>query len=163
MALLARLKPYNERKRHLVRTYMIDGARFFEERGWYEVSDALGERLRPLTQDYHDEDSPKLFDVCTKEEAEALEQREAEAEVKASAKRPAQVVTTRSQSSRRAESGDMTSADVVAPAEPTKLLDPDPAGEELADDVDDGRLAEVGRVSGSKPPSGPKERRRGGR
>lgn len=77
MTLLARLKPYNEKKNQLTRTYMIDGARFYEDRGWYEVDDALGEKLRDLHQDHYDEDSPFLFDVATPEEAERLEQKEA--------------------------------------------------------------------------------------
>jgi hypothetical protein len=158
MSLLVRLKPLNERKHHNVKTYMIDGIRFFVERGWYEVSDAIADTLRELHQDHYDLDSPLLFDVCTPAQAEKLENFEEHAAVtaKATARRPASVVNTR----RSDESGDMTSADVTGVAvdppnavAPT-MLDPDPNGEELPDpstapveDEDDGRVLEVGRVT----------------
>lgn len=97
MALLARLKPYNVRKGHTTRIYSIDGTRFYEERGWYEVSDDLGDKLRDLHQDHYDLDSPDLFDVCTQEEAEELERREAkQVEVKSTARRPVNVTGRRS-------------------------------------------------------------------
>jgi hypothetical protein len=162
MALLARLKPYNEKKRHLTRVYMIDGARFFSERGWYEVSDALGEKLKVLHQDYHDDDSPMLFDVCTPEQAEKIDEKEsAVVETKASARRPAQAeIRRRVQSLTNAESGDMTSDDVKTPKaeqpmldpeegkEQPPMLDPDPEGKELSeDDEDEGRAVAVGRVA----------------
>lgn len=162
MALLARLKPYNEKKRHLTRVYTIEGARFFGERGWYEVSDALAEKLKVLHQDYHDDDSPMLFDVCTPEQAEKIEEKESEVvETKASARRPAQAeIRQRVQRlTNPSESGDMTSDDVKTPkaAEPVnaepegkeqQMLDPDPEGKELSeDDEDEGRAVAVGRVS----------------
>lgn len=157
--MLVRLKPFNERKRHLTRTYMFDGARFFVDRGWYDVPDAFAERLRDLRQDYHDLDSPILFDVCTTKQAEALEEAEVAAEVKATARRPATIVTTRSQAERKpSESGDMTSADVVTPPAPPAMIDP--ADEDSDADEDQGRVVEVGRVSKSNPPAGPKERRK---
>lgn len=92
MTLLARLKPYNEKRNQLTRTYMIDGARFYVDRGWYEVPDALGEKLRDLHQDHYDPDSPFLFDVGTPEEAQAIEDREtrqAEEALRATARNPA--------------------------------------------------------------------------
>ena len=76
MPFLARLKPLNERKGHKVKLYMIAGARFYVERGWYEVDDALADKLRDLHQDHYDLESPMLFDVCTEEEALRLEQSE---------------------------------------------------------------------------------------
>jgi hypothetical protein len=161
--MLVRLKPFNERKRHLTRTYMFDGVRFFVDRGWYDVADAFADRLRDLRQDYHDPDSPLLFDVCTPKQAEALEQAEVAAEVKATARRPATVVTTRSQEERKqqqsSESGDMTSADVTSPSPAPAMIDP--ADEDVDAEEEQGRVVEVGRVSKSSPPSsGPKERRK---
>lgn len=166
MALLARLKPYNERKGHLTRTYMIDGARFFVDRGWYQVSEDLGAKLRTLHQDHYDEDSPLLFDVCTPAEAEKLERAEQkQVEEKATPRRPAQVVTRSSRAQVASatasgnESGDLTSADLKSPP---AMLDPDPDGKELEEpDADEGRAVEVGRVSGGRTQP-PKPRRRGG-
>jgi hypothetical protein len=136
MTLLARLKPYNERKGHLTRTYMIDGSRFFVDRGWYEVPDALGEKLRDLHQDHHNEDSPFLFDVGTQAEAERLEQREVEAETKATARRPATASGGRRAvaqpspwpsipSSNSETQGDITTADIAAkPVRSTAVTPP---------------------------------------
>lgn len=181
MSLLARLKPYNERKGHLTRTYMIDGSRFFVDRGWYEVPDALGEKLRELHQDHHNEDSPYLFDVGTQAEAEKIEQKEVEAETKATARRPATVTGARRvappspwpsiPSSNSETQGDITTADIAAkptgstavtpPVEESAhpdLLDPAPEGEDL--EADDGRIREVGRVGFDESSKSPKERRR---
>jgi hypothetical protein len=167
MALLVRLKPYNERKGHKTRTYMIDGARFFEERGWYEVSDSFGEKLRALKQDHYetDPDAPKLFDVCSPGQATALEEAETAAEIKATVRKPATLISSRVE--QRAESGDLKSTDFTAPAPaPVSLppmVDPDPDGAELADDseADVGRVVQVGRVGGGKSvPPPPKTRTR---
>lgn len=172
MALLARLKPYNVKKGHLTRIYMIDGARFYEERGWYEVPDGLGEKLRELHQDHYDEDSPELFDVCTPEQAEALEQREAKAiEVKATAKKALKIsdstlrervraLTTRERSPEN-ESGDLTSAEL----KPTPaMIDPVDDDDDAKPDEDEGRAVEVGRVTppaqaGKSIPPKPRTRR----
>jgi len=144
MAMLVRLKPINERKGFNVRTYMVEGARFYVDRGWYEVDDSLAERLSTLHQNYDDPDSPPLFDVMTRDAAEALEQSEIdrEANARASASRPATAqgsrrVSTpgRARSNREGE-GDLTSADVTGRRQ---LLDPDPDGDELINENDEGR------------------------
>lgn len=148
MPFLVRLKPFNEKKGYVVRVYMIDGVRFHEERGWYEVPDEFANRLRDLHQDHYNEDSPVLFDVCTRKEAERLDAAASIAELKASAKKPAQIVSTR-----QAASNDLTTADIKEPA-PAMI---DPADEDDdAGDPDEGRVLEVGRVS--IPSSGPKTR-----
>ena len=150
---LARLKPYNEKRGHVVRIYMIAGLRFDVDRGWYEVDDALAEELSKLTQNYDDPESPELFDVVTKEKAEQMEQAEADAEerAKATARRPASPSAGRpSRSSRTSdERGDLSSSDVAtATTEPPAMLDPDPDGEELAESAPESeRVVEVGRVS----------------
>lgn len=163
MALLARLKPYNPKKRHLVRCYMIDGVRFYEERGWYEVSDSLADKLRDLHQDHYDLDSPLLFDIMTPEQAEQLEQAELdrEANAKATARRPATPVNTRPQRAARVaeETGDLTSAEVVGKPAVPAMIDPDPEGEELLENEDEGRIVEVGRVV-KKEPDAPRTRGR---
>lgn len=157
MPFLVRLKPFNEKKGYLVRVYMIEGIRFHEERGWYEVDDALAEKLRELHQDHYDEDSPILFDVCTAKQAEKLDAKAAEVEeVKASARKPAQVARSRSLEATQAgpsTGGDMTSADIKTQPKPAA-----PEPEEEADDggdPDEGRHAEIGRVS-----TGPKARKK---
>ncbi len=75
--LLVRLKPFNPRRGYVLKTYVDgpSGAVFKEERGWYEVPAALGEKLRDVTSKPENTDSPAAFDVCTKEEAVALERR----------------------------------------------------------------------------------------
>jgi hypothetical protein len=83
--LLARLKPYNPRRGHVLRSYTILGVRFKVERGWYEIDATLAARLRTIRQRSNDADSPDAFDVMTKEEAVALEQREQEIEDKRAA------------------------------------------------------------------------------
>jgi hypothetical protein len=167
--MLARLKPYNPKKGHLTRIYMFDGNRFYEERGWYEVPDDLAEKLRGLHQEHYDEDSPDLFDVCTPEEAEALERRDAKAlEVKSTPRAPANIIgeRVRALNSRRetSESGDLTSDDVKQT--PPKMVDPaeDEADAEADTDEDEGRAIEVGRVSppaqaGRSTPPKPRTRR----
>lgn len=167
MALLARLKPFNERKGHLTRTYMVEGARFFVDRGWYEVTNDFGSKLKLLHQDHYDLDSPLLFDVCTAKEAEELEENERKVvEVKATPRQPAKALTRGETNKLQArvreltspESGDLTSADVTTPP---AMLDPDPEGKELDDSVaEEGRAVEVGRVAKSSPP--PKQRTRRG-
>lgn len=154
MPFLVRLKPFNEKKGYLVRVYMIEGIRFHEERGWYEVPDDLAEKLRELHQDHYDEDSPLLFDVCTPKQAEKLDAKAAEVEeVKASARKPAQVARSRSLES----GGDMSTADIKTP----KPAAVEPAAAEPEEDADDGgdpdegRHAEIGRVS-----TGPKARKK---
>lgn len=155
MSLLVRLKPYNERKGHLVRVYMIGGWRFLEERGWYEVPEALVEQLqlRELHQAHYNEDSPALFDVCTPEQAERLEEKERarEEREKATARKPTPIESAKASSSR-----DLSTADLT----PTpKMIDPDPDGEELDEASDDGRIASVGKVTAEEG-AGPKPRRK---
>lgn len=165
--LLARLKPFNEKKGYRTRTYMIDGARFYVERGWYEVPVSLGEKLKELHQDHYDEDSPALFDVATQKEAEAIDRREKQAVInaKASARRPAQVVRTRlpigplptnntGGIEALPEGGDFTTEDISSSdsedgetGEEQKLLDPNPDGSGDDEEPNDGRIKEIGKVS----------------
>ena len=78
MSMLVRLKPYNVKAGHLLQRYSFRGIRFMGERGWYEVDDEMAAQLKEKRQRLDDETSPLAFDVCTAEEALALEQREKE-------------------------------------------------------------------------------------
>ncbi len=101
--LLVRLKPYDPRRGHVLRRFTYRGIKFHEERGWYRVEKAVGEYLRTVRQVHGDEHSPPAFDVCTDEEARALDAQEKEAaatrkaatdDIKLSAARPEGSVTT---------------------------------------------------------------------
>ncbi len=78
MAQYVRLKPFDPRKRHLLRTYMHGPTRqsFDEARGWYSVDQSLATYLAAVRQVESDPDSPLAFDVCTFEEAQAIDARE---------------------------------------------------------------------------------------
>ena len=68
-----RVKPHNKRKGFLVKRYMTEGQKFEVEKGWYRVDDdAFAARLEAITQD-GTEDTPPVFDVCTKEEAQRID------------------------------------------------------------------------------------------
>ena len=72
-----RIKPFNPKKGYKVRTYTYGGTKYVEEQGWYQVADdKLAAELRELTQAAYDGESPPLFDVCTRDEALAIEKRE---------------------------------------------------------------------------------------
>jgi hypothetical protein len=79
--LLVRLKPFNPRRGYVMKTYVDGqtGAVFKEDRGWYEVDAAYGERLREVRSEPLNEESPPAFDVCTKAEAIELERRQKQA------------------------------------------------------------------------------------
>lgn len=74
--MLVRLKSFDPRRGQVVRRYTYAGIKFHEERGWYRVEKAVAEYLRGVRQVVGDEVSPLAFDVCTEEEAKALEVRE---------------------------------------------------------------------------------------
>jgi len=71
--LLVRLKPYNPRRKHVLRTFTYKGQRFQEARGWHKVPSWLGEELREIPQIESDPASPFAFDVCTLAEAERMD------------------------------------------------------------------------------------------
>jgi hypothetical protein len=73
MAKLVRLKRRDPKRGHVLRRYTAFGVRFEEKKGWYRVSDEVAAYLAQVHQLDGDDDSPLAFDVCTPEEAEALE------------------------------------------------------------------------------------------
>jgi hypothetical protein len=76
--MLARLKPYDPRRKFVLRRYVYAGIHFLVTRGWERVPKAVGDYLRDVRQKEFDPYSPPAFDVCTEAEAAALEKRERE-------------------------------------------------------------------------------------
>jgi hypothetical protein len=74
-----RIRPYDKRRGQLVQRYVYRGFRFEVARGWYQVEDHIAEELAGVLTFPDNPDSKPVFDVATKEEAEALSMREYEA------------------------------------------------------------------------------------
>jgi len=101
--LLVRLKPHDPRRGHVLRRYTYRGIKFQEERGWYRVEKDVAEYLRDVRQLATNPHAPLAFDVCTPDEAKALDSKEKEAtvtrkgatdDIKVSEARAAGAVTT---------------------------------------------------------------------
>jgi len=77
---LVRIKPYNPRRGYVLRRYSaaFGGKRYvFEvDAGWYEVPTEVADYLATLNSRIEEPDSPLAFDVKTREEAEAIDERE---------------------------------------------------------------------------------------
>jgi len=76
--ILVRLKPYDPRRKFVLRRYVYAGIHFLVTRGWERVPKVIGDYLRDVRQKEFDPYSPPAFDVCTEAEAAALEKRERE-------------------------------------------------------------------------------------
>lgn len=76
MAKLVRLKPYDPKRGHVLRRFTAFGVRFDEARGWYRVSDEVAAYVATVHEQPGFDYTPLAFDVCTEEEALALEIRE---------------------------------------------------------------------------------------
>lgn len=76
MAKLVRLKPYDPKRGHVLRRYTAFGIRFDESRGWYRVADEIAAYLAGVREQPGLDYTPLAFDVCSEEEAKALESRE---------------------------------------------------------------------------------------
>ena len=74
--LLVRLKKRDPRRAHVLRRFVYKGARFEEGKGWYRVSEEVGEHLKTVRQRAGDEHSLLAFDVCTEAQARALDEKE---------------------------------------------------------------------------------------
>ena len=74
--LLVRLKTFDPRRGHVLRRFTYAGIKFHEERGWYRVGKDVGEYLRTVRQSPEADYSPVAFDVCTEEDARAMDARE---------------------------------------------------------------------------------------
>jgi len=100
---LVRLKPFDPRRGQVLRRYTHAGIKFHGDRGWYRVEKRVADYLRAVRQQSADPNAPLAFDVCTEEEAKALDARERDAatarktatdDIKLSVARPAGAVTT---------------------------------------------------------------------
>src|ERR1700722_4088243 len=76
--ILVRLKPYDPRRKFVLRRYVYAGIHFLVTRGWERVPKEIADYLRDVRQKEFDPYSPPAFDVCTEAEARALEKRERE-------------------------------------------------------------------------------------
>lgn len=121
--LLVRLKPYDPRRGHVLKRYTYAGIKFQEERGWYRVEKPVADYLRTVHEVPTDNYSPLAFDVCTEDEAKALDTVESETtKVKRSATDDLKVVPARAA---------VTSEDLQpkptqpTPAQPTPAKDDD--------------------------------------
>ncbi|MFZ5446564.1 MAG: hypothetical protein ACOZQL_41635 [Myxococcota bacterium] len=84
--LLVRLKSFDPRRGQIVRRFTYAGIKFHEERGWYRVEKNVADYLRTVRQVAGDDVTPLAFDVCSEEEAKALDVREeSEAKVRKAA------------------------------------------------------------------------------
>lgn len=120
---LIRLKPINRKQGHVMRTYMVRSIKFQEEKGWYPVTDqSLLDYLRTVRQVHTDPLSPLAFDICTPEEALALdraeeeepERRSAEALLRRQAQAQAQAEAAKpTKRDAAASRGDLTTADLA--------------------------------------------------
>ena len=113
---LARIHPSLPRDQQV---FLDLGLVFRRERGWYEVSSELAERLRRERLDPYSPTSPLLFEVVDQESAEAIE----EAEKK--------IATPRGTPDKPAAPTAIGPVAIVAPpvveAEPPRLSEPKPA------------------------------------
>lgn len=72
--MLVRLVPYDKRRGYLCRTYVYRGVKFTDK--WKEVSPVVADELQPLVQPSDPDAARPLFEVLTREEAVATEERE---------------------------------------------------------------------------------------
>lgn len=98
---LVRIKPFNPKKGYKIQRYMAFGIKFEEARGWYKIGEYIVryseeneeeqdfnfvQYLKSVRNNNEDPDSPLAFDVCTPEEAQALQAAEKAAKEAAIAK-----------------------------------------------------------------------------
>jgi len=74
--MLVRLKPFDPRRGHVLRRYTYRGIKLHEERGWYRLEKPVAEYLRTVRQQPADPHSPLAFDICSEEEAKAVDNRD---------------------------------------------------------------------------------------
>ena len=119
MPLLVRLKPYNPKAGHVLRTYVVQGIKFLHDRGWYEVPDALAAYLKTVPQQDTEPNSPFAFDVCTPAEAKAIDEREARAKRAGDQAKATEPNVVRIHAARRGEGG-RTAVERVTKTAPSK-------------------------------------------
>lgn len=152
--MLVRIKPYNPKRGQIARTVITHGTKFSVERGWYEVDADFAEVLR-LEHHGGDPDAALIFDVCTKDEAIAMQKAEDRAAKEAaSPERPIapERVTRRERAPASVDPAAKSATPIVA----------DGADDEDEGDEDDESTAsEIGRLSDETPAKpAPKSRSR---
>ena len=75
---LVRLKPHDPRRGHVMRRYTYRGIKFHVERGWYRVEKPVADYLKDVRQVVGQEHSPPAFDICSDDEAKAIDAKEKE-------------------------------------------------------------------------------------
>lgn len=83
-----RIKPYHPRSGHVIQRYTYRGIKFLEGAGWYTVPLAVAVYLKTVRNDFDDPHSPKVFTVCTIEEAQRMTETEYQEKVNAGRARP---------------------------------------------------------------------------
>ncbi len=126
--LLVRLKKRDPRRARVLRRFTYKGARFEEGKGWYQVSEEVGDHLRAVRQRAEDEHSPLAFDVCTAAEARALDEKEAQESVPQRPADNARVVVARDEEPKpvkqKASAKKADNSDRKAPPKKTDTPDP---------------------------------------
>ena len=132
--MLVRLKTYAPKQGYVMQRYLAFGIRIEAGRGWYEVPEHVARYLAAFHEIPDSPESPLAFDVCTSEQAEAMEEAERRAKeeriASASAPRVTPMVTHRTHvvppPSRTSTSGDLTTGD-LPPVAPPDQPDPEPS------------------------------------
>jgi hypothetical protein len=77
--MLVRLKPHDPKKGLLLKQYTYQGIRFQAGRGWYQVNRKVAAYLKDVHSIPGDEDTPLAFEVCTPDEARAMDENDRKA------------------------------------------------------------------------------------
>jgi hypothetical protein len=77
--MLVRLKPHDPKKGLLLKQYTYQGIRFQAGRGWYKVNGQVAAYLESVHSVPGDKDTPLAFDVCTPDEARAMDEKDRKA------------------------------------------------------------------------------------
>jgi hypothetical protein len=77
--MLVRLKPHDPKKGLLLKQYTYQGIRFQAGRGWYQVNRQVAAYLKDVHSIPGDEDTPLAFDVCTPDQARAMDENDRKA------------------------------------------------------------------------------------
>jgi len=128
---VARIYPRSPAKGYLARTYLLTNSgygKFEVHRGWYEIDEEVIPRLRRARNRHGDPDSKPVFQICTAEEAAAIDRAEEEEVAKAS--RPIPIPRARRAILDKAKSG------AVKPAKRPVKKEEAPAYFETADPED---------------------------
>jgi hypothetical protein len=77
--MLVRLKPHDPKKGLLLKQYTYQSIRFQAGRGWYKVNGQVAAYLKSVHSVPGDNDTPLAFDVCTPDEARAMDEKDRKA------------------------------------------------------------------------------------